>query len=566
MKKVSTQSKPPKTVDSQGQKFHGSQPRGLKSVSSSFSTEGRFGRMFRNAPIYEHKPENLAALAKSMIVAANPKDLNPVEFPLKAGESDNPTIPSGYVYFGQFIDHDITFDPASSLQKQNDPDALHNFRTPRFDLDSLYGRGPADQPYLYMNSDSPLPHPVFGFDRRGIMFLIDEQTDRNEADLPRNANGRALIGDPRNDENIIVSQLHLVFLKFHNKMVELVFKQSGLTGNDLFLEAQRMVRWHYQWVIFHDFLPRILDGKTDESTIQPSEILNDILIREKYTTINGGIGTFLKTNLRFYHWHNTPFLPVEFSVAAYRFGHSMVRSSYFINDFVRQENKNMPIPIFSASRNPLENLNGFRPLPTAWGIGWKYFFEIETDFPPQSSFKIDTKISNPLSNLPSISEMPNLAHRNLMRGFQMNLPSGQSIAKAMGIHPLSDDELQLSKRGAPDFEGDAPLWFYILREAEILAKGIHLGPVGGRIVGEVFAGLLAGDPFSWFNIEPNWRPTLSVNGKFKMSDLIRFTVGESVNDMTSQQPPQAASASGILTNWREVFPQNNSDSSTFIPK
>lgn len=564
MKKNLTQPKPPHSSEDTNQKFHGSQLRGLDSVASSFLAEGRFGRMFRNAPVYEHKPDNLKSLAQSMVLSANPKDTKPATNS-EPSEQENPLIPSGYVYFGQFIDHDITFDPASSLQRQNDPDALHNFRTPRFDLDSVYGRGPADQPYLYQNSDQPLPHPKFGFDQRGIMFLIDERPEFNEADLPRNKNGRALIGDPRNDENLIVSQLHLVFLKFHNKMVEYVFQQSGLTGQDLFLEAQRMVRWHYQWAIIYDFLPRILDGKPEKPENPDSNTISDILIREKYSTVKGESGSFLKANLRFYHWHNKPYLPVEFSVAAYRFGHSMVRPSYFLNDFVKKENKNARIPIFSASRDPLQNLNGFRHLPNRWGIQWKYFFNVEPSFQPQLSFRIDTKIANPLGNLPAHPDMANLALRNLLRGLNMNLPSGQSIAKAMGIQPLSDADLELTKRGAPDFEGDAPLWFYILREAELLADGIHLGSVGGRIVGEVLIGLLAGDPLSWFNIEPHWKPPLLKNGKFRMVDLINFAVDEVSEIPDSTQTENAASESDIFSRWRNIFPQDNSPSSIFVP-
>lgn len=557
MKEILTKPDILKPVDEIGLKSHGTKLRGLDSVTSSFFTEGRFGRMFRNAPVFEHKSDNLAALAKSMILPANPKDIKPVVSPPTLDDQENPSIPAGYVYLGQFIDHDITFDPASSLQRQNDPDALYNFRTPRFDLDCIYGRGPSDQPYLYQSANHPLPHPEFGFDQRGIMFLLDERSDNDEADLPRNVNGRALIGDPRNDENIIISQLHVVFLQFHNRMVEQVFQESGLTGEDLFKETQRRVRWHYQWIIIHDFLPRILNG--DEDRGQPPNILNDILAWEKYIAGNGETGTLVKANLHFYHWHNLPFLPVEFSVAAYRFGHSMVRPSYFINDFVREQNKNTRIPIFSTSNKPLENLNGFRPLPAKWGFQWKYFFELDQSFPTQHSYKIDTKISNPLSNLPDHPDMANLARRNLVRGLMMNLPSGQSVARVMGIEPLSDTDLEMTKRGAPDFEGDAPLWFYILREAEVLAKGVHLGPIGGRIVGEVLVGLLTGDQLSWINIEPNWQPQIVKDGKFGMSEFINFALKGNIGSST--QP-----ASDEISRWRDIFPSDEAEPSTFPPE
>ena len=159
---------------------------------------------------------------------------------------DNRRISAGFTYLGQFIDHDITFDPTSQLQKVNDPDALVNFRTPRLDLDSLYGAGPADQPYLY---------EWWTGDDRGIKLLVGDD------DLPRNDQDRALIGDPRNDENLILAQLHLLFIRFHNRVVDHVRDDRGLTGAELLAEAQRIVRWHFQWIVGHDFLRRVLgDG------------------------------------------------------------------------------------------------------------------------------------------------------------------------------------------------------------------------------------------------------------------------------------------------------------------
>ena len=136
---------------------------------------------------------------------------------LRRSENDRHTgtILSGYTYLGQFIDHDITFDPTSNIQRRNDPLALLNFRTPRFDLDSVYGGGRADQPFLYDWS---------GGKDAGVRLLLDRDGDGTFAteDLPRNRQGRALIGDARNDENAIVAQLHLLFIRFHNKIVGLV--------------------------------------------------------------------------------------------------------------------------------------------------------------------------------------------------------------------------------------------------------------------------------------------------------------------------------------------------------
>src|SRR5664280_1028325 len=184
---------------------HGVVLRGLGAPSASATEQGRFGRMFRHLPVFDHEPAPLTALAASMIAAADPKDTAPVPQPPPDDDDENPNIPAGYTYLGQFVDHDITFDPTSSLQRQNDPDALHDFRTPRFDLDSLYGRGPADQPYLYLQDPRPLRHPELGFDQRGVMFLLgrDLATPADAAhvafagpDLPRNPGRRSPLPTP----------------------------------------------------------------------------------------------------------------------------------------------------------------------------------------------------------------------------------------------------------------------------------------------------------------------------------------------------------------------------------
>src|SRR5205809_988902 len=117
--------------------------RGAEAVRRSRSFEGRFGRIFRDLPPAEFKPADLLALAESML---EPADASPAAGAEAPGQDS--WLAAGYTYLGQFIDHDITFDPASSLQRDNDPDSLVDYRTPRFDLDSVYGRGPLDQPYL----------------------------------------------------------------------------------------------------------------------------------------------------------------------------------------------------------------------------------------------------------------------------------------------------------------------------------------------------------------------------------------------------------------------------------
>ena len=506
---------------------HGSIPRGLPRTPASSVRNGRFGRMFRHVPVFDHDSRTLDALARTMIQEREE------DKPLNAKDRDQNDatlggelrLPAGYTYFGQFVDHDITFDPASSLTRQNDPDALTNFRTPAFDLDSLYGRGPDDQPYLY--------------DSDGVKLLLGE----GDFDLQRNERGRALIGDPRNDENLVVSQLQVTFVRFHNAVVEHVSGTSpDLHRGDLFKVAQQTVRWHYQWVVIHDFLRRLVG--------QP--VIDDILKEETYA-IPGGDQKAISSKLRFYDWKEKPFMPLEFSVAAYRFGHSMARPSYLVNDHAVPITEGaIRIPLFgpgrgarSASRaNGLADLRGFQPIPRHAVVDWKYFLPIEhanwpnDDFLPQPSYRIDTELSNPLGHLPDViagpqalfqganpAEAQSLAARNLFRAQALGLPSGQDVARAMGIEPLKDtllDGLPLDTDERADLAGHWPLWFYILKEADTLADGAHLGPVGGRIVAEVLIGLACGDPLSYLGVSPGWKPTLSENGTFTLTDLVRF--------------------------------------------
>jgi hypothetical protein len=501
---------------------HGTSPRGLAALPGSRFVAGRFGRMFRQVPIFSPTPASLTALAQRMVQAPEPEKPEG-EF----DEDENPDIPAGYTYLGQFIDHDITFDPVSSLQRQADPDALVDFRTPALDLDNVYGRGPADQPYLYQPGD-----PAKLLLGRGVS---DEPAFAGP-DVPRTADGRALIGDPRNDENLIVSQLQSVFLRLHNAVVDRLRAQGfPADGDELFKEAQRLTRWHYQWVVVHDFLGRHIVG---------DDVVEDILVKQAYRV---GPGTkrahLLRPQLFFYHYRDRPFIPVEFSVAAYRFGHSMVRPSYFINDRVKEANHGARRKIFSDNTAPdnLENLNGFRPLPPEWGFQWRDFYELDPEKPAQRSYKIDDELVDPLGHLPPTEaptpDVTSLAERNLLRALRLGVPSGQAVARAMGIAPLSDEKLGLDG----ELVGNAPLWYYVLREAAELADGRALGPVGGRIVAEVLIGLLAGDPLSYLNVEPNWRPEPPMvpekGADFGMPELIRFAGADIVPSPTPAPPP-----------------------------
>lgn len=459
-------------------KDHGRELRGLSETPTQRSYAGRFGRLFQSlADSPAHNPAvdtdmlELRTLAASMQEASGPG-------------LDNPTIPAGYVYLGQFIDHDITFDPTSQLQRRNDPVGLLNFRTPRFDLDSVYGSGPDDDPFQY---DQDGPH-------EGRSFLIDPGPD-----MPRNRQGRALIGDPRNDENGIVSQLHVAFLLLHNRLMDDALTSTPeVNAKQRFKDAQRSAQWHYQWVVVHDFLPRIIgtDLHRQLLTRQPAPAGQ---VREA-------------VHLRYYRHKANPYLPVEFSVAAYRYGHSQVRDSYSIN-------KAFDRRLFDPA-GPDFDFRGFRPLRSSWQASWPFFFELD-DVTPQFSRAIDVGLTPTLSTLQGATgDGANLPLLNLQRGAALGLPSGEAVAREMGLQPLSADEV------APATAERTPLWYYILREAQLKANGQHLGPVGGRIVGETLLGLLRADPESYFTVDSAWTPTLATQADdpttFSMADLLRY--------------------------------------------
>ena len=462
---------------------------------SAFHNPGAFGRMFPALPSVLFTEVSLENLAGRM---GDP-----------SGGDNNPAISAGFTFLGQFIDHDITFDPTSSLEKQNDPEAIHNFRTPVLELDNLYGSGPATQPFLYDTDPA-----------NAGKFLIGQNSAGEPQDLPRNSQGTALIGDPRNDENLIVSQLHLAFLKFHNKVLDHI-KKNGVEGKLavptelLFEETQRVVRWHYQWIVAHEFLKKTLGEKMWKTLF--NQISTPGNGASKRTIGQDPIGNVLDA-LKYYRWNKEPFIPVEFSVAAYRFGHSQVRPGYGINaDFGGAIFPNLAIR---------PNLNANNVLEAGRNVDWKFFFQIDGST-PQLGKRIDSKISSPLLNLPGFATMPSLPERNLKRGNAFSLPWGQRVAAAMGVQPLKDAQLAINGAKLTDLGFPAertPLWYYILKEAEVTAQGEHLGYVGGRIVGETFLGLLLGDFKSYLNQDALWQPFLpaATKGDFTIADLIKF--------------------------------------------
>jgi len=335
-----------------------------------------------------------------------------------------------------------------------------------------------------------------GSDGNYGMLLLGEGKSGSEDDLPRNQDGTALIGDPRNDENIIVSQIQLAFLQLHNRVLAEVRNVGGFADHVAeFHEAQRICRWFYQYVVWNDFVKRLVHDSLWEQALS---IVSEDAASSKQTNV-------WKARKRFYSWKKSPYIPVEFSTAAYRFGHSMVRPGYQLNLNIGFGNE---LPIFSAldaSGNRVEpDLRGGRQLPIGHSLHWDWFFDFPTSSSPfpQPSRRIDTVLASAMSEIPmGPGQTVPLAFLNLRRGWRMELPSGPDVATILGI--AEDQRPKVAKGTAEEC-----LWFYILAEAKELGgmSGKMLGPVGGTIIAEVFAGLLAGDPLSFVNFDPLWNP------------------------------------------------------------
>ncbi len=486
---------------------HGHAQLGETTPRSVFYDQGRFGRLFPTLPVFAEDTPSLRDALAELGAKNGPMDArddlsDPITLitdPAKsANNPDNPAITAGFTFLGQFIDHDMTFDPTSSLARQQDPESIRNFRIPALDLDNVYGGGPGASPHLY---DSTV-------DGGRTTLLVEEIPgsaavsvgNKTRFDVPRNSQNTALIGDPRNDENLIVSQFHRALLGFHNKVVADLGQElgGGHAAGEIFSEAQRLVRWHYQWLVIHEFLVKTVGG----------ELVDEVL----------------STGPKHFKWRNDPFIPVEFSVAAYRFGHSQIRPSYRGNFGTSASDPAKQFFAFifdptAADPNDPADLRGGRRASRRF-IDWQTFFDFG-DGRVRRNKKIDTTLSTPLFNLmgQAAGEPVSLVTRNLLRNLMMEVPSGERVAKAMKLPVLAPADLDdlehfhLNER--------TPLWFYVLREAQVTAGGEQLGPVGGRIVAEVIIGLIMGDRQSYLRQEPDWTPTYGSSGSFTTVDLLK---------------------------------------------
>jgi hypothetical protein len=476
-------------------------------------------------------PEAHLPMEPAAAVVASLKALGTamVEQPGDAATADS-TIPPILTYWGQFVDHDLTANtdrnddvsitdlPLEPLQPERVERDLRNLREPRLNLDSVYGNGP-------QFSGQPDQVPYDG-DRLRIGRTTAAHPPGNVAikdddahDLYRVAQ-KAQIGDGRNDENLIIAQLHLSFLKFHNAVLDwfAANPDSKTTGDGSFARARQLVEWHYQWITVHDFLKRIADTTVVDDVLNSDEHLFKV---DKDTPTD------------------EVFMPLEFSIAAYRFGHSMVRGAYDWNENFGFPGSRSPSSSFALLFRFTGN-GGFFDNPTL-PDNWPAQFERLTGSeatppgavkptPPRFARKIDTHLAPPLADLSNEGStetadrikriLRRLAVRNLLRGYRLAIPTGQAVARSIGIQPLTKAQLLSAQDGqAPSPVDDAlvdgaflestPLWFYVLREAEVIGDGERLGPVGSRIVAETIIGQLRADPTSFLN--QDWDPTLGVS-------------------------------------------------------
>jgi hypothetical protein len=487
----------------------------------------------------KHLPADDAATVDKTVKALNDLGVAMIEQPPPSPAQNSP-IPPVYTYWGQFIDHDLTAAtdrdtpiavsirdvPLPPLPPDEVRNLLKNARNPALNLDSVYGDGPFASPPApgqvavpYQSSDkAKLQLGVLADPPNGVRVPPVDDAAR---DLPR-VDLVAQIGDARNDENLIVAQLHVAFLRFHNAAVDWVrTNEPERTGiGDVFLRARDLTRWAYQWITVHDFLATVTAPGTVDLVLSNDD--QDLL----------GLGTRTK-----------PYMPLEFSVAAYRFGHSMVRGAYDWNrNFGRPGNNTLPDASFELmfTFTGRGGFFGSTTLPFNWPAEWERLVDPDSLFADRFARRIDTHLSFPLSTMvnqvdptkngeqplpvPIQDLLKHLARRNLLRGYRLGLPTGQAVAEVLGIAPLTEADLtQPAFPGGPspvdsaivdllrdnDLLDRTPLWYYVLLESELKARGNTLGAVGSRIVAETIIGQIRHDKRSYLN-QTAWTPSAGV--------------------------------------------------------
>ena len=411
----------------------------------------RFGRALPALGPARPAPETVAALAHRTGVGPDePTADNPA--------GDNPRIPAGWAFFGQLLAHDLSHE-RRPLSADAAPHAASGptHRARGLTWETVYGLGPAEQFYLYEPGDP---------DR----LLLERRGAGGAAvwDLPRLADGRAVVPDARDDSNVPVTQLHVALARVHNRLVADA-RGRGIAPGASFEDARRQLRWHVAHVVAREYVPLVTGRGGAEAT--PGA------------------------------------LPVEFAAGVFRFGHAQVRATY------RLRAGAAPVPLLPA-------LVGFRPLTPDRAFAWDRLFEMPGAPPPEPSRRIQPRYARSLAALPASltgalarPEHAALAWRDGHRALQCGLPCGVAAARALGETPLGAGALGLTDA---EVARGVPLLHYVLSEAEHAADGLHLGPVGGRLLADALSGALQSDP-----APPGWRPTLPADGgRFTLAALL----------------------------------------------
>jgi hypothetical protein len=430
------------------------------------------------------------------------------------------SIPSGFTYLGQFVDHDLTFDKTTVMLGQNiSATQLLQGRSPSLDLDSLYGAGPTD-PGSAKFYEADGVHLKTGKTIAEVIGVKQGFDLRRGAGTTVAAKRKAIIPDPRNDENLAVAQTHLAMIRFHNRVVDTL--PSSVPVGMRFATAREIVTKHYQWVIRTDYLPRVC---------APGVVSNVFANGRKAFEV-GVVPT------------DVPTMPIEFSVAAFRLGHSMIRRAYNWNAVFDDGFATLDLLFTFSGRSG--NLGGGPRLPSSWIADFRRLYDFgETPGKPalvvpagkfNRAMRIDTLLVPPLRTLPGFpAAEDNLAFRNLTRAKMVRLATGQQMvtflkSKGVTVTKLTKAQIRDGKNGAKldsltqaqraAVLKDTPLWFYILREAEF--NGGKLKGVGARIVAETFHRAMEGSEISIVR-DPTWTPTLGPNSStFRMADLLFF--------------------------------------------
>ena len=481
---------------------------GRASASSSSCTGGSvdgpaprtplcYGTMFPRLSPFHYSDRAAADLASTM---ENP---HPDPTGIDRGTpDDSATLPAEYTYLGQFIDHNLDFDRTAQPTADVRSSSLTNFESFRFDLNNVFGGGPSVDPQVYTADHRHLlVAGTLGTPRRDGFPTV--RGNGGVYDLARNPQtGQAMLVDPRDDETQILSQIAAAFAAFYNDFVD---------EGDSYAEARRLTEDYYQEIVLTDVLPAYVGQRTIDKYLH---------------TGSGGRVTVNTPNLP-----SGGFTPTEFSVGAYRFGHSLVRDNYHINDiFPLTADIDDNVPIFDLANFQTGDLSGGAPLagpngartttctsvslctqsnPAGHQIQWKYFVPGLNANPsdPGINFARRTQptISPALFNLPAeaiagcadvvdpvCNGSGSLIARDFARGNYDGLASGQDIARALGCHVIPAASLNPTKDAV--FNSGTPLLYYVLAEAQ-RARQV-LGCAGRSIVAQTFIRALWATPNS----------------------------------------------------------------------